>query len=454
MRAGTSTGTPASGYPGKLPYEVGCQTFTRELRRVQWPSSRTFKPEIPEKYDGKTHPLEFLSIYTIAVQDDGGRNEKILANYFLLVLKPNVRSWLMYLPKNSEIYGAPGEESDLHIIPQKEGESLPKYIQRFSRIPPVAVIGAFHQNVRNPNMREELVVKQVRDVPEIYAVVDRCTRAEEGRRLPSENAGVEDDFKDEDVDVPTKRERRRNEKRNGKTVFSVEAVGDADSAKKAKDETSGNDAAGCGSCHALAAADKPNGSGAQYCKIHPTNGHNFQHSWQVEQLAEKQKAEYQRRDKEKAWQGGEGSGGKKGAQGCCPGKFKVKKARHAQPREKMEEDDDEDSPDDYSSHHEFQRATDMMCLEGGASIHYSHRQLKKWAREVIVAERSIGVHKPMKWSQTPIIFDSEDNPHRVTAVGCVPLLVLPMIRNLRVTKMLVDGGAGLNLIYPDMIRKL
>ena len=40
--------------------------------------------DVPEKYDGKTHPSEFLSIYTIAVQAAGGRDDKILANYFPL----------------------------------------------------------------------------------------------------------------------------------------------------------------------------------------------------------------------------------------------------------------------------------------------------------------------------------------------------------------------------------
>ena len=149
-RAGPTVDEPALGYSGSLPYEVGCPVFTRELQRVQWPNSHTFNPEVPEKYDGKTHPSEFLSVYTIAVQAAGGRDDKILANYFPLVLKPNVRSWLMHLPENSisswvdlchEFVGAftvghqaPGQESDLHLIPQKEGETLRKYIQRFSRI--------------------------------------------------------------------------------------------------------------------------------------------------------------------------------------------------------------------------------------------------------------------------------------------------------------------------------
>ena len=62
--------------------------------------------------------------------------------------------------------------------------------------------------------------------------------------------------------------------------------------------------------------------------------------------------------------------------------------------------------------------------------------------------------KPLRWSRTPIIFDEEDHPCRTTAVGCLPLLVSPTIRNLKVTKMLVDGGAGLNLISPTVINKL
>ena len=34
------------------------------------------------------------------------------------------------------------------------------------------------------------------------------------------------------------------------------------------------------------------------------------------------------------------------------------------------------------------------------------------------------------------------------------LLVSPTIRNLKVTKVLVDGGAGLNLISPIVIKRL
>ena len=59
--------------------------------------------------------------------------------------------------------------------------------------------------------------------------------------------------------------------------------------------------------------------------------------------------------------------------------------------------------------------------------------------------------KPLKWSRMPISFDEEDHPNHTTSVGCLPLLASPTIRNLKVTKMLVDGGAGLNLIFLAVI---
>ena len=74
---------PTLGRGGYHSFEAGCPAFTHELRQVGWQSARTFKLEIPEKYDGRLNPVEFLSIYTIAVQATGGRDEKVFANYFL-----------------------------------------------------------------------------------------------------------------------------------------------------------------------------------------------------------------------------------------------------------------------------------------------------------------------------------------------------------------------------------
>ena len=126
-----------------------------------------------------------------------------------------------------------------------------------------------------------------------------------------------------------------------------------------------------------------------------------------------------------------------------------------QGQEKETYDDASDGGDEEeTSEQEFQKATDALCIDGGASLHSSNRQLKRCAREVNVVESAPEARKPLKWSRITIIFDEEDHPDRTTTTGCLLLLVSPIIRNLKVTKMLVDGRAGLNLISPTVISKL
>ena len=113
---------------------------------------------------------------------------------------------------------------------------------------PAAVISAFHQNVHNCKMREELAMNKVADVAELYVLADRCTRAEEGRNYPGEDAGAGSDSGDEDNVTSAKKGRRCNRKRKGKTVLAVEESGNPGTAKKAKVDDPGKDVAGCGAC--------------------------------------------------------------------------------------------------------------------------------------------------------------------------------------------------------------
>ena len=159
---------------------------------------------------------------------------------------------------------------------------------------------------------------------------------------------------------------------------------------------------------ALAAAAKPGGSDKQYCKIHRTKGHDLQNYRQFEQLAEKQKAEYERRDKEKGPNGADGSGKKRGGQVGRRGKDNQQERPARGCGQKQEDDNHEE--DDKSGDPEFQKATEAKCINGGASLHTSHRQLKQWVREITAVEPSLDARKQLKWSTTLIIFDTEDHP--------------------------------------------
>jgi hypothetical protein len=60
----------------------------------------------------------------------------------------------------------------------------------------------------------------------------------------------------------------------------------------------------------------------------------------------------------------------------------------------------------------------------------------------------------MKWSNSKIGFDEEDHPTSTKVVGTIPLLCTPTINNIVVDRTLIDGGAGLNIIYVEVFEKM
>jgi hypothetical protein len=60
----------------------------------------------------------------------------------------------------------------------------------------------------------------------------------------------------------------------------------------------------------------------------------------------------------------------------------------------------------------------------------------------------------LDWSDKPITFDQGDHPDCVPSPGRDPLVVDPVIGNARLTKVLMDGGSSLNIIYAETLRLL
>ena len=122
---------------------------------------------------------------------------------------------------------------------------------------------------------------KIKDVGELYALADKCARAEEGRKLPGEN--TEAGGSDSEEATPAKKNRRRNNrKKKGKDVLVVEKSGNGGGAKKAKAGSSGKEIAASTNCQTVAVADKQDGTVKQYCKIHRTKGHDLQSCKKVE----------------------------------------------------------------------------------------------------------------------------------------------------------------------------
>ena len=132
----------------------------------------------------------------------------------------------------------------------------------------------------------------------------------------------------------------------------------------------------CADCREAAAAEKAGKGDGSYCKIHRTKGDDLQECYQVEQVVKRQRAEYEKRDKE---EGQYVAGGKsRGGEVNLLDEPLWNKGKPARGQEKEACDDGGDGGDEEeTSEQEFQKATDALCIDGGASLHTSHRQLKR-----------------------------------------------------------------------------
>jgi hypothetical protein len=181
--------------------EVGCPALADHLRAASWPPK--FRPHLPEKYDRTSNPSEFLQVYITAITAAGG-NTTVMATYFHVALSGPARTWLMNITSGSvysweelcarfvanfaSAYQQHGVEAHLHAVRQEPGETLHKFISRFTkvqgtipRISDASIITAFRRGVHDEKMLEKLATHDVETVPALFALADKCARAAEGR---------------------------------------------------------------------------------------------------------------------------------------------------------------------------------------------------------------------------------------------------------------------------------
>ena len=96
----------------------------------------------------------------------------------------------------------------------------------------------------------------------------------------------------------------------------------------------------------------------------------------------------------------------------------------------------------------------MACILGEAQAPASNHHFKLFSREVNAALPRPEASCPLKWSQYAISFGSKDHPKSMEAVGAISMLCTPTISSIAVTKTLVDGGIGLNVISIETFEQL
>jgi hypothetical protein len=91
-------------------------------------------------------------------------------------------------------------------------------------------------------------------------------------------------------------------------------------------------------------------------------------------------------------------------------------------------------------------------IYGGQVANASARHRKQERREVCLVRVAAPVY--LDWSDKPITFDQGDHPDFVPSLGRYPLIVDPIIDNIRLSKVLMNRGSSLNIIYAETLELL
>ena len=118
-----------------------------------------------------------------------------------------------------------------------------------------------------------------------------------------------------------------------------------------------------------------------------------------------------------------------------------------QGKEPVPTTDDVEEKDDA-----FPTPTGALMIFGGSTVYDSKRRQKLARREVYTARPATPAF--LQWSESAITFDRTDHPDTVPHLGRYPLVVDPIVGPKWLTKVLMDGGSGLNIMYTKTLDEM
>jgi hypothetical protein len=404
------------------PEPPGPQAFSRAIRRAPFPT-RFWAPTTITKYSRETRPELWLANYQLACQLGGTDNDNLIIRNLPLFISDATRAWMEHLPPTQisnwdnlvkafagnfqGTYVRPGNSWDLRSCRQQPGESLREYIRRFSKqrteLPNIIdsdVIGAFLVGTTCRDLVSKLGLKTPTKASKLMDITTKFASGQEA---------VEAIF----------RKDKQPQRRQQEDV--PEASAQRGTKKKAKKKSQAKrDAAGADFVAATEHRNPqkpPEGANLfdkmlkESCPYHqgPVK-HTLEECFMLRCYFHK---------------AGSPAGDGKG-----------------QDNNKKGNDKEEEFPEVHG----------CFAIYGGQVANASGRHRKQERREVCSVKVAALVY--LDWSDKPITFDQGDHPDCVPSPGRYPLVVDPVIGNAKLTKVLMDGGSNLNIIYAETLRLL
>ena len=100
----------------------------------------------------------------------------------------------------------------------------------------------------------------------------------------------------------------------------------------------------------------------------------------------------------------------------------------------------------------FPTPNDCLMIFGGSVAYYSKCRQKVVCREVYTAQ--LAMPPFLRWPESAITFDRTDHSDTIPHPGRYPLVVDPIDSPKWLTKVLMDGGSGLNIMYAKTLDEM
>src|SRR5438132_2470941 len=87
----------------------------------------------------------------------------------------------------------------------------------------------------------------------------------------------------------------------------------------------------------------------------------------------------------------------------------------------------------------------LNMIYRGSDAYESKQKQKLIAREINAITPATPQY--LKWSEAPITFGRADHPDHIPHPGRYPLVLDPIVRTIKLNRVLIDGGSGLNILF-------
>jgi hypothetical protein len=91
-------------------------------------------------------------------------------------------------------------------------------------------------------------------------------------------------------------------------------------------------------------------------------------------------------------------------------------------------------------------------IYSGPNSYESRRKQKLTAWEVMAV--SPATPEYLKWFEVPITFEHSDHLDFIPKMGCYPLIVSPIVKDVKLNWILVDGDSSLNILFLKMFDQM